>query len=163
MKNAHTYLRNKGFVEPSAELNGRPVIKAQHEVYKIIFSPETLTLKEARRLSNPNFNEVLGVEVWLNDSYAYMDEDIDSLLDNELGGAVAKKFGLEEIGGDKAQFLCAKVASSKQADNLVAAVLLYDKLAHSDDFKLLKKRAHNLKSTLSKTLDEGLAKIMAQT
>src|SRR3989344_3303656 len=123
MKNAIEYFQSRrllGIAVPRGEM-----FAAEHCRYLLTAEPAELTMPEARQLSCETFDEVLEVKVRLNDSYAYMNDDIGARLDNVLGKAVAAKFGLETDGEDKAQFLYAKVATLKQADNFADAVAFY--------------------------------------
>lgn len=158
MKNVIEYFQSKGFLEDDPTRGIR--FKAANDEYSFRAEPAELTIQEARQLLGETFDEASEVRVWLNDSYAYMDEDIESRLDNMLGEAVATKFGLETEGEDKAQFLYAKVASPKQADNFVNAVVLYDKIAHSDGYKALQGRVKKQQQALHGAMKTGLAKIV---
>ena len=159
MKNAIDYFRSRGLLAEVHPHGMRFRIEPAH--YELRAEPAGLTILEGKQLlESETFDEVLEVRVRLNNSCTYMGEDIEALLDNMLGEAIAKKFGLDAERNDNAQFLCAKVASPKQADNFAEAVTFYDQIANSITYGILQGRTKAQQQALREAMKTGLAELV---
>jgi len=109
------------------------LIIAKHDNYRINFFVTDIEDEVKDAVFDP-----MELKVKINPSPEYFGDNVTAWIDYELGLKVATKHNIYTDRNEKSQFMCNLVMNPRDADNLISAVIEYDRLYNSKEMKDLR-------------------------